>query len=226
MSVQKTPISRTLPIYVRKRILDAINSQGMALPGTVFSVSGAIVTVDFDVISGLTLPGKVPIPLATSIYARVPIQSGDRGVCMPIDAYLGGVSGLGSARQTLTAQGNLTNLIWVPVGNKGWSAVDPNAYVLQGPNGVVLQDMDGKSVITLTPNGINMSSQGGEGITLDGAFNLTSDEPITLTVGSNSITISSSGVAITGTLTFNGQPFLEHIHTAVTAGTQLSGPVA
>lgn len=49
---------------------------------------------------------------------------------------------------------------------------------------------------------------------------------VKLTAGANSVTVSAAGVAIIGTLTINGAPYLAHQHTGVTTGTGTSGGVA
>lgn len=150
---QKNPLSRTLPAYVDKRIRQWISREGKAMPGHVVAVSGAIITINFDV-TDLVLP-PVQMPLGWPEYVRLPIQEGDKGVCMPIDFYIGGVSGLGSAPTADSSpQGNLSTLVWFPAGNKNWSAVDPNAVTIYGPNGVVLRDTGSASVETLTPAGV------------------------------------------------------------------------
>jgi len=53
---------------------------------------------------------------------------------------------------------NLANLVFFPIGNKNWSAVDTQAVTIYGPNGVVLRDTNSGSVITLTPTLISINS--------------------------------------------------------------------
>jgi len=65
----------------------------------------------------------------------------------------------------------------------------------------VIKDDSGNSVITLTPNSI------------------------TLACGSNSITINSSGISLTGTLNINGAAYLAHEHKNVMTGTNNTGGV-
>jgi hypothetical protein len=90
---QKVPLSRSLSAFAQKKALSEIAKRGQALPGHVVAVSGAIVTVNFDV-QGVTLP-QVAMPLIGAEYIRWPIQVGDKGYAAAADAYLGGVSGLG-----------------------------------------------------------------------------------------------------------------------------------
>ena len=153
---QRTPLARTLPLFARQKALTEIVKRGLAPPGTVVSESGAIITVNLEV-QGLTIP-QITMPLFGPEYVRYPIQPGDKGVALPASFYIGGVSGLGTGTATRTQQGNLTNLIWFPIGNKLWSTVDPNSVTIYGPNGVVLRDTDSNSVETLTPANVEFDT--------------------------------------------------------------------
>lgn len=187
-NAQKTPLSRTLNQFATRKALDEIEKRGLALPGHVISVTGPIVKVNFDV-SGATL-SQVTMPLFGPEYIRYPVQVGDKGAAFPVDAFMGGVSGLGTGSADMTLQGNLSTLVWFPVGNKNWSAVDPNAVTIYGPNGVVLKDSAGHTTATLTPAGLAIAAQ----------------SSFSVTVGSHSIVIDSAGVHIDGKL------FLTHEH--------------
>jgi hypothetical protein len=202
---QKTPLSRTLPRFTQQKVLDEIEKRGYSLPGHVVSVSGAIVTVAFDVTaedgSALSLP-QVTIPLLGPEYIRYPIQAGDLGVAWAASASLAGISGLGASSVTNALPANLSSLVWIPCGNKSWSSVDANALTLYGPNGVVMRDSDSKTVGTLTPDG----------------FTLTAQTSITLQVGSHSVVINSSGVTI------DGKDFLTHGHVATGGTPPLTAP--
>lgn len=201
-NAQKVPLTRALSAFATRKARDEIARRGRSLPGTVIDVAGPIVTVNFDV-SGATLP-NVTMPLFGPEYVRYPIKAGDRGAAFPVDVYLGGVSGLGSGLADTSLRGNLSTLVWFPVGNKGWSDVDPDAVTIYGPNGVVMRDQDSQTVSTLTPNGLVVNAK----------------TSITLAVGSHSIVIDSSGVKI------DGKPFLPHEHSGVQTGSGTSGGVA
>jgi hypothetical protein len=207
---QKTPYSRLINNFGIRRAKQEIAKRGQRLPGSVISVSGAIVTVSFEV-SGVNLP-QVTMPLAGAEYVRYPIQSGDLGYATTADAYLGGISGLGGGVADETLRANLSTLVWVPIGNESWSEVDPNAVTIYGPNGVVLRDSDNNTSSTLTPDGISDSAKE--------TYEITAGTSITLTVGSHSIVIASSGITI------DGKVFLTHEHTNVTTGTVNTGGVA
>ena len=202
---QKLPLSRTLPRYVDGRVRAWIQREGRAMPGRVVAVSGAIVTVNFDV-PKLLLP-LVQMPLASTEYVRYPIRprntstgyAGDKGVAIPMGSYCytGGVTGLGQSALSSLPQGNLTNLVWFPLGNKNWSAVDPNTVTIYGPSGVVLRDTTSAASVNVNPT-----------------------SGITLSFGGHSLVIGPSGVLI------DGVPFLPHTHGGVTSGTGVSGPVS
>ncbi len=140
------------------RIRHAFQLSGMALPVSVITVSGAIVTCKFEVVSDeFTLP-QITVPIGLSKYVRLPIQIGDTGVVFPCDANLGGISGLGLGTADMTAPSNLTGLVFFPTGNSMWSIVDTSAVVISAPNGVELMDDGGASDLKLTPGGITISS--------------------------------------------------------------------
>jgi hypothetical protein len=195
---QKIPLSRTLPRYIDEKIRAWMARCGKAMPGYVKSVSGAIVTINFDV-SGLLLP-SVQMPVFGPEYIRYPIQAGDKGVCFPADYSLAGVNGLGTYATGVvntTRPGNLSALVWFPVGSAKWSSVDPNAVTIYGPGGVVLRDTTNAASIDVDPT-----------------------SGITMSFGGHTIVIGPSGVLI------DGVPFLLHTHSGVTTGSGLSGPVS
>ncbi len=209
---QKIPLARTLPQLVERGAADEIGALGLALPGHVVAVSGAIVTVAFDV-AGATLP-QVTMPVSGSQYVRLPIQVGDIGVAVPASVYLGGASGLGGGVATLYQRGNLSSLIWQPIGNKNWSAVNADYVVVQGQNGVQIQDLNGAVVATF-------DKTAGVSVTFGSGTIGMNSSGVTLSFGSHSVSINDSGVTIDGIL------WDTHGHTGVTTGTGTSGgPVA
>lgn len=125
------------------RALEQIQQLGRALPCRVKSVLGSIVQVEFGplVTSPQTLP-PVWMPVGAPQWLRYPLQEGDLGVTMPADTFLGGVSGLGDGLADTTVNyGNLTTLVFVPVGNTGFTAApDANRIWLNGPNGFDITD--------------------------------------------------------------------------------------
>ena len=209
-NAQKTPFLRTINEFAEKKAADAIQLLGKALPASVVSVSNSIVTVKFELNTTFTLP-QITVPIATSQYRREPTQVGDLGVVRPADVRIGGITGLGAGVADFTLPANLAALVWEPVANSGWSATDDaNAYVIYGPNGAIIRDTGKNCTILLNQTLIT----------------ITGKNSAKIQVGSNSVTISSSGVDIEGTLTINGKAYLAHAHTGVTTGTGTSGGVA
>ena len=151
----KTPVAIGLELTAQRKVQDAIALLGKALPATVIAVAGSIVTVQFNIQTTLfTLP-NVTIAKAESQWIRTPTQVGDQGMVIPSDVYLGGVTGLGGGTADLTQPANLSALVWVPVGNTGWSAApDVNAPFINGPDGVILQDTAGVCVVKISHAGV------------------------------------------------------------------------
>jgi hypothetical protein len=216
-NAQKTPLSRTLPAFTKQKAVDELAKRGQALPGTVLSVSGSIVTINFEV-TDATLNNAI-MPVAGAEYIRYPIQKGDKGVAIPTWIYLGAISGLGASAEvaaTNTLYGNLSSFVWFPIGNKNWT-VPPgssaNALTLYGKLTTVLLDsLAGNSSVSLASSGITLTF--GSGSITMGSSN------ITLAFGAMSVVISSSGVTIAG------KDFITHFHTLTQPGTGDSGPVA
>lgn len=138
------------------RVAEAIGRLGKALPCRVTAVSGSIVTVAFEVTSPWTLP-PVTIPKAEGPWIRSPTQVGDLGLTVPADVYLGGVSGLGGGVADMTRRAPLAALVWVPVANVAFPAVNINAAFVSGPAGAVIQTQDGTAKITVAETGITIA---------------------------------------------------------------------
>lgn len=156
-NAQTTPLAISLNLFAQRRALDAIQQLGKGLPCSIVSAVGQIVTVKFELQTINTLP-NVTVPTAFSFYQMPPWQPGDKGVVLPADAYLGGISGLGGGTADLSLIGNLSALIFVPVANASWTSPNPNAHVIQGPQGVILTNQP--STITLMLNGNSVVIKG------------------------------------------------------------------
>ncbi|MGH8321577.1 MAG: hypothetical protein ACRESI_06455 [Gammaproteobacteria bacterium] len=195
MDALKTPVSRTLANFVDDRIATAFDSLGKFLPAIVTAVDGAIVTVAFQ-LSDVTLPA-IKMPVAGSEYVRLPIQVGCKGVCFSADVPIGSISGLGSnAAPSSVRAGNLTGLVFFPVGNANWAAVSADVLTLYGVSGLTLQDAASpESTVQLTSSSITLTSNG------------------------HVLSINSTGI------TLDGLVFLDHTHSGVTSGAEVSGPV-
>lgn len=164
---QKTWLADSLNQIAQGKAQGEIQRTGRALPCSVIVVSGGIVTVKFEVQSSYTLH-PVTVPKIGSQWMRYPTQVGDLGMVIAADAYLGGVSGLGGGVADLRQRGNLSTLVYVPIGNTAWPTVNPNAVVLYGPDGVVLRDQGSACTFTLTPAGITINVSAGGAVAVNG----------------------------------------------------------
>lgn len=163
----KTPYGRRVNELALKRAGDAIQLEGKALPCSVVSGNGTFVIVKFEVQSVYTLP-QVRVPVATSEYFRMPIQPGCKGVVIPADTYIGGVTGLGGGIAKLTRQANLATLIFVPVGTTAFPNVPNNYAVVYGPTGVIIRDQASKTTVTVNASGVTIQLTGGNVTVLGG----------------------------------------------------------
>jgi hypothetical protein len=249
-SAQKTPYAYAINNFASNKIAGNNQRQGQSWPCHVTAVQGQIVTCKFDleVPEGITLP-PVTCPVATSVYIRLPVQVGDKGFLISADTRLGIATGLGTGLSEMNLPTNMGALVYVPIGNTGWSAVDPNALNLNAPNGVVLRDTNNQCTYTQTPTGITIAV-GGTTITVDGStVNITTSSAVNMTVpnvnidgnlnvtglitGQGGFNISggsttaqvTGNVDIIGTLTNNGKNVgSTHTHTGVQSGGGTSGP--
>jgi hypothetical protein len=145
----KTPIARTLEQFANRKVHSAINLLGQNLPCTVANVvSSGIVKVNFELTNVPFTLSQITVPVLAFEYVRYPIQKGCKGGVISFDAYMGGMSGLGGGTADLTPRPNLSNLMFVPSGNSGWSAADdPNAVVIYGPDGAIIRDAGSNIVL-------------------------------------------------------------------------------
>lgn len=200
-NAQKTPVVKSLSNFAQKKIAEQLQLAGKSLPVSIVSVAGSIVKVNFEIQSDKTLP-QIDVPVCFPEYIRVPFQAGDFGVVVPSDVFLGGITGLGSGTASLVQPANLSPLVFVPVGNANWAApTDPDKIELYGNDGFILRNKANDYSITGSSSGIQMK------------------------FGSNTVTVSNSGVDIEGVLTINGKPYLAHEHSGVMTGGGFSGPV-
>ena len=183
----RAAVSANLPLYAREKAREAIQLTGRALPCTVQSVNGAIVTVNFEVNAApITLP-SVTMPVATWVSMQAPIVVGTHGYAASADAYLGGMSGLGGGTADLSERGNLATLVFVPLSNKSWARRDANAVELTGAGSSGLNAQDGTSATKMILN------SGGVSISNGGMLAVFSSSGLAITGG----TISVNGTVIT-----------------------------
>lgn len=170
---QKIPLATSLNLFTEKKIEDFADTLGKILPCSVKSVDGNFVTVDFEILAGnLTLP-PVTMPIAQSQYIRLPIQVGDKGICLAADTRLGGITGEISTTADIPAPldlpSNLGGLVFLPIGNKGWFTVDGNYLFLYGPHGVEITVPDQSVKLVLNSSGITITGN----VTINGDVNTT-----------------------------------------------------
>jgi hypothetical protein len=123
-----TPLAQSLDKFADRKTADRQQLQGKSLPCSVVSTNGAIVTVKFEVNAApFTLP-NVTVPIFGPEYVRHPIKAGDKGFVMTASVSLRGVSGLGSGVADLSRPGNLTALVFMPVGNTNFPPLDPTKW--------------------------------------------------------------------------------------------------
>lgn len=176
------------------RVQQAISDTGRALPCRVVKVSGAIVTVAFEVQDHPQSLPNITIPKAESPWIRMPTQVGDKGVTMPADVYLGGVSGLGGGTATAIQRGNLTALVFVPISNASSGPIDPNAAQVQGPNGAIIKTTSGTTSEIVT-------NTSGTTVTFGSNTVIVNATETALAYGTTSLVLNASGI----TMTFGGQ---------------------
>lgn len=237
---QKTPLAVGLNNFTQKKIEDYQQTLGQILPCHVVAVDGAIVTVAFDVLAGnLTIP-QVTCPIAEPEYIRIPVQVGDKGVCMSADTRLGGVTGLGQGLAPLSTAGNLGGLFFVPLGNKNWFSVNGQYLFMYGPDGVEITTSNVDCYLKLSSNGIHINLNGGNlyiengnntmtgnltvqgRITGQGGFYISGGTGATMQITGD---IQQTGnFSNTGNLTNNGKNVgSTHVHSGVRSGTDNSG---
>lgn len=223
---QKISFARALNRVIERKIEDFDNLFGMVLPCKVTKVEGAIVTVAFEVLPSSNVQGDtfppVTCPIAESTYVRLPVQVGDYGILLPADVRLGGISGLGTGKAPLGLPANLGAYVFMPIGNKNWTAVDPNAVNINAPNGAVIRDTGNNCVITLTPTGV-VTTIGGTTFTINGTSVTAVNGASTIQMDANSINFTSPQINLNGVIGLNG-PFTQTSTALGTTG-YLIGPL-
>ncbi len=227
----------TLNRHTVNRVSQIIENTGRALPCSVISVNGAIVTVKFEVQSDWTLP-QVTIPKNESPWVRSCTQVGDKGYCAPADYYLGGISGLGGGIADTTKRGNLSTLVFTPVSNSGSPPDDPNSVQLTGVAGFIIRTVNKACSIIGTLTTLTLTCSGYTIVINSSGITLTAP---TVTVNGNLVvsgTITGQGsggasmqgnITTTGSITAGGNvtagsiDLETHVHTGVTTGGSNTG---
>lgn len=171
---QRLNFAKSMNNFAEVKIAEAMELVGKILPATVVSQSGKMITVSFSLTNiPFTLP-HVTIPLFGPEYVRYPMQPGDRGIVIPADTYIGGMSGLGGGVADLTQPTNLSALVYLPISNTEWQDVDGQVVTVYGPEGVTLRDSGSNTTFLLKPDSIAISTPDSFTVTVGGTvFSLT-----------------------------------------------------
>lgn len=188
MSVdQKLNFGRNINRFTEQKFTEAFQASGKILPASIVSQEGKMVTVSFELHDTPYVFPQVTIPLFGPQYIRYPMQPGDKGIVIPADTYLGGVSGQGGGVADLTPPANLSALVFLPISNTEWDSVDGNVVTIYGPEGVTIRDSGSNTTFMLTPDSVTIAAVDQYKVTVG-------DTVLTLTQGMWSI------VGITGKL--------------------------
>uniref|UniRef100_UPI0037DC1B8A hypothetical protein n=1 Tax=Klebsiella michiganensis TaxID=1134687 RepID=UPI0037DC1B8A len=102
------------------------------------------------------------------------MQPGDKGIVIPADTYIGGVSGQGGGTADMTPPANLSALVFLPISNTEWQGVDGQVVTVYGPEGVTLRDSGSNTTFLLKPDSIAISTPDSFTVTVGGTvFSLT-----------------------------------------------------
>lgn len=186
---RKSPPADWLPRLARTHARSVNEHDGKALPASVITVQGRIVTVRLEVDCNPALP-PLNVPIAENEYMRVPIQPGCKGLVVSADVSLGQMTGMGARRPALNdSSPNLSSCLFLPLSHAEWEKLDGNMLQLYGVAGVQVTDrLNGSSTVTLTK------------------------DSVTLSTGAATVTLSGGRVEINGELVINGQPYKAHQH--------------
>jgi hypothetical protein len=183
MSVdQKLNFGRNMNRFAEQKFNEAFQAAGKILPASIVEQKGNMVTVSFELHDTPYVFPNVTIPLFGPQYIRYPMQPGDKGIVIPADTYLGGVSGQGGGVADLTPPANLSALVYLPISNTEWEAVDGNVVTIYGPEGVTIRDQGSNTTFLLTPDSVTIAAV----------------DLFKVTVGSTVLTLTQGMWSITG----------------------------
>lgn len=179
---KKLSFAGNMNSFTENKIASASQMAGKILPGSVVSRSGNMITVQVLLRDTPYVIPHLTVPLFGPEYIRYPMQPGDKGILIPADTYLGGISGLGGGTANLTTPANLSALTFLPISNTEWEGVDPNILTMYGPEGVTLRDSGSNTTFLLTPDSIAIRTP----------------EQFKVTVGGTEFTLTGTSWALTG----------------------------
>lgn len=137
---QKLNFGSSMNRFAERKVEDALQKAGKVLPASVVKQDGNMITVAFELRDIPYVLPQVTVPLFGPQYIRYPMQPGDKGIVIPADTYLGGVSGQGGGIADLTPPANLSALVFLPISNTEWEPVDGQVVTIYGPEGVTIRD--------------------------------------------------------------------------------------
>ncbi|ANR77011.1 hypothetical protein BBB57_01310 [Kosakonia sacchari] len=182
MSVeQKLNFGLNMNRFTENKLSEAFQAAGKILPASIVKQEGKMVTVSFELRDTPYVFPQVTIPLFGPQYIRYPMQPGDKGIVIPGDTYLGGVSGQGGGVADLTPPANLSALVFLPISNTEWESVDGQVVTIYGPEGVTIRDQASNTTFLLTPDSIAIQTVNQFKVTVG-------DTVLTLTQGMWSLT--------------------------------------
>lgn len=144
--------------FTERKIENALQKSGKVLPASVVKQTGNMITVSFELRDIPYVLPQVTIPLFGPQYIRYPMQPGDKGIVIPADTYIGGVSGQGGGIADMTPPANLSALVFLPISNTEWQGVDGQVVTVYGPEGVTLRDNGSNTTFLLKPDSIAIST--------------------------------------------------------------------
>lgn len=144
--------------FTERKIENALQKSGKVLPASVVKQTGNMITVSFELRDIPYVLPQVTIPLFGPQYIRYPMQPGDKGIVIPADTYIGGVSGQGGGTADMTPPANLSALVFLPISNTEWQGVDGQVVTVYGPEGVTLRDSGSNTTFLLKPDSIAIST--------------------------------------------------------------------
>lgn len=153
--------------FAKGKVQDQLHIQGRPLPAIVVKTTGNMIEVAFALNSAFTLP-NVTIPIFGPEYIRYPMQAGDKGLVLPMETYIGGMSGQGGGTASLVTPANLSALVFLPISNTEWANVDTDVLVMYGPEGVTLRDSESNTTFLLTPTSITIAAPDAFKVTVGG----------------------------------------------------------
>ena len=157
---QKLNFGSSMNRFAERKVEDALQKAGKVLPASVVKQDGNMITVAFELRDIPYVLPQVTIPLFGPQYIRYPMQPGDKGIVIPADTYLGGVSGQGGGIADLTPPANLSSLVFLPISNTEWEPVDGQVVTIYGPEGVTIRDAGSNTTFLLTPDCVTIATPG------------------------------------------------------------------